>query len=163
MKLIILRHAEAEAKEGVDYERKLTLHGREQAIRVGKFCNDQYFRPDLILTSPVVRACETAELFVAQFEDEITLMEQPWIACGMTPEIALKELSAYKRVGSLLLVGHEPDLGWLIATLLGIPHAEGVEVKKASLTCIHVEKIAAGAGTLEFFIPYELLSTSPVT
>lgn len=157
MKLIILRHAEAEPKRGNDYQRKLTSYGHKQAIAVGKFCSDQKLFPDLILTSPVVRARETAELFVAQFKKPITLMEQLWIACGMAPAVALKELTAYAKWNSVMLVGHEPDLGQLITTLLGMSHVEGVNVKKASLTCIDLKKIAAGAGTLEFLIPSELL------
>lgn len=157
MKLMILRHAEAEPKGDLDYQRKLTSYGKEQAVRVGQFCNARKLQPELILTSPVVRAKETADLFAAQFSEPITLLEQSWTACGMAPVVALKELSVYAAFQSVLLVGHEPDLGQLITTLLKMSCVGGVDVKKASLTCIHLEKIAAGAGTLKFFIPCELL------
>jgi phosphohistidine phosphatase SixA len=76
----------------------------------------------------------------------------------MAPELALKELQAYSSFDSVLLVGHEPDLSGLIATLLGIPRSESLDIKKASLTAITLKKIAPASGRLDFMVPCELLN-----
>lgn len=158
MILYILRHAEAEVKSVFsDWQRKLTSYGQEQALRVGRFCKERHLRPDLVLTSPVNRARETAEFFTTSFKEKIELIEQPWLACGMAPAVALKELAAYSKWESLLLVGHEPDLSFLIATLLGLPKTASLDIKKASLTAISLKKIVAGGGVLEWMVPCELL------
>ena len=108
MLLYILRHAEAEAKIITDAERRLTSHGHEQARAMGLFCSERNIFPEVILTSPVVRAKQTAQEFVAVVKKG-ELMEVPWMACGMMPETALKELRVYNKFESIMIVGHEPD------------------------------------------------------
>ena len=61
MTIGFLRHAEAEDVAASDFGRRLTTKGLEQAAKVGKFCMRNGFVPDLIITSPVVRARQTAE------------------------------------------------------------------------------------------------------
>jgi phosphohistidine phosphatase len=62
MNLYLLRHAEAEEEAASDEERQLNNRGREQARTVGRFCarNDLY--PGKILTSPLARARQTAQI-----------------------------------------------------------------------------------------------------
>ena len=157
MLLYILRHAEAEPKTIPDWERRLTPHGHEQARKMGNFCLERKLIPEVILTSPVVRARQTAEGFVAVLKKG-ELIEVPWMACGMHPEVALKEFQAYMHFDSVMLVGHEPDLSHLIACLLGVKSAAALDVRKASLTAIEVKRLAPGAGALQFFIPCEIVS-----
>ena len=57
----------------------------------------------------------------------------------------------------MLLVGHEPDLSCLIATLLGLSKSISVSVPKASLTSIEVPQLGVGAGTLQFLLPVKFL------
>lgn len=156
MLLYILRHAEAETKIVADYERRLTLHGHEQANAMGRFCLERKIFPEIILTSPVVRAKQTAEQFVAVLKKG-DLIEAPWMACGMNPERALKELSVYKNFKRVMIVGHEPDLSRLIAILLGINDSGALEVAKASLTTIALKKIETNSGVLKSFFPVELI------
>jgi len=117
--LYLLRHAEAEPHRPDDFSRQLTETGIKQARRVGCFMKEQCLRPDLILSSPVVRARETAEI-VGKLLGKVDLIEVPWAACGMGPERALAELEAHNRFKSILLVGHEPDFSALIAALTGL-------------------------------------------
>ena len=156
MLLYILRHAEAGANIISDYERRLTLHGHEQAKSMGHFCLEHQAVPEIILTSPVVRAKQTAEEVVAVFKKG-ELIEVPWMACGMDPNIALEELPAYRKFESVMIVGHEPDLSCLMAMLLGLKNATSLDVKKASLTVIEVKRFFFGAGVLKWSIPSELL------
>lgn len=155
MLLYLLRHAEAESFASSDAERCLTPKGRGQAGRVGKFCREHSIRPDVILSSPVARALETARIVSEEVECE--LLEVPWAACGMDPESAMNELRAYEKLSSVMLVGHQPDLGCLCAALLGADDA-ALHVRKALLLAVEVRrKPASGSAALEFFIPVKLM------
>ena len=156
MLLYIFRHAEAEAKSTSDYERRLTSHGHEQAKNMGRFCLQHQLIPKIILTSPVVRAKQTAEEVVAVLKKG-ELIEVPWMACGMDPNVAFEELPAYRKFKSVMIVGHNPDLTFLIATLLGLKNATSLDVKKASLTVIEVKEFFFGAGVLKWSLPPELV------
>lgn len=156
MLLYILRHAEAESKIISDRERRLTMHGYEQAKAMGRFCLEHQIFPEIILTSPIVRAKQTAEECVAILKKG-ELVEVPWMACGMNPEVALKELGAYKNFQSMMIVGHEPDLSGLIATLLGMSNAASLEISKASLTALECKKCEPGAAILQWLLPVELV------
>ena len=139
-----------------DHERRLTEYGHEQAKSVGRFCWERQLFPEIILTSPVVRAKQTAEeVFAVLKKGE--LIEVPWMACGMNPNVAFEELLAYKKFKSVMIVGHEPDLSCFIATLVGLKHTFAFEVKKASLTAIEVKNFSFGAGILKWSIPPELV------
>ena len=156
MLLYILRHAEAEAKIVSDYERRLTTHGHEQAKSIGRFFSEHKIFPEIILTSPVVRAKQTAEeVFAVLKKGE--LIEVPWMVCGMDPNVAFEELRTYKNFKSVMIVGHEPDLSCLIAMLLGLKNAASLDVKKASLTMVEMKEFSFGAGILKWSLPPELL------
>jgi phosphohistidine phosphatase len=60
MTLQFLRHADAEPFTGSDFSRNLTPKGNTQAANVGKFLKSRHLVPDIILTSPLVRARQTA-------------------------------------------------------------------------------------------------------
>ncbi len=156
MYLFLLRHAEAEASAVTDFKRALTPKGEKQAHHVAEFCQQQQILPELVLTSPVLRARQTADIFISHHPTS-ELMELPALACGMSPDIAYFELRQYLTFESILMVGHEPDLGMLISSLLGASSAYAVHVRKASLTGLQMLKPAPGAGTLEFSIPCKFL------
>jgi phosphohistidine phosphatase len=156
MLLYLLRHAEAEPHCADDFSRRLTELGSKQARKIGCFMKEQCLRPDLILTSPVVRARETAEI-VAKLLGKVEISEVPWAACGMSPERAAEELGAYGKFKSILLVGHEPDFSQLIANLLQLTGSPSIEVTKASLSCISLNRIQSGSGTLQFLLPVKFL------
>lgn len=157
MLLYLLRHAEAEVLAASDRARRLTPKGDEQASRVGKFCRKQGFEPTVILSSPVTRARQTAEV-VAKSLPEAELIEVPWAACGMDPWKAMDELAAYEKFPAVMLVGHQPDLGGLASALLGMTNAQSLHVRKALLLGIEVAHgLSTGAGVLEFFVPVRLM------
>ena len=66
MQLFLLRHAEAEPEAATDEMRALTAKGSKQAESVGKFCLKHGFVPEIILTSPLTRAEETARLVAGE-------------------------------------------------------------------------------------------------
>ena len=156
MRLYLLRHAEAVDHAASDAARELTARGLEQARTVGTFCLKHALRPDLILTSPYRRAVQTAELAAAALDQSAQIA--PFLASGMTPETALDELRAYQRFASVMLVGHQPDFGRLIATLLGSRNEAALPVGKASLASLEVDRLLPGGASLRFFLPVKLMT-----
>ena len=156
MLLHLLRHAEAEPYQADDCSRGLTEKGSKQARRVGCFMKEQCIRPEVILTSPVLRARQTAEI-VAKLLGKTTLTEIPWAACGMTPDVALAELSGFSKLDSVMIVGHEPDFSSLIASLIGVSRSESIEVAKASLVGVNLPNLRFGSGVLQYLLPVRFL------
>ncbi len=156
MILYFLRHADAEDLAKSDHERKLTPKGLEQSEKTGKFCVRNGLIPEVVLTSPVVRAQQTAEIVAAKF-GEVQLIRCPWLACGMSLEICLSELEVFSKFSQILLVGHEPDFGCAIASLIGLPSSTGLNIRKSSLTCVEISRLSMGGGTLQFSVPVRLM------
>ena len=155
MTLYLLRHAEAEVLAASDSARRLTEKGEAQAHRTGKFCRKHGIEPALILSSPVTRALQTAKL-VAKSIVGAELIEVPWAACGMDPFKATEALEDYKKIPSVMLVGHQPDLGALAALLLGCGDIGSLHVRKSLLCAIDVSR-GSRHGVLEFFVPAKLM------
>ncbi|MEO6754719.1 MAG: phosphohistidine phosphatase SixA [Chthoniobacteraceae bacterium] len=154
MRLYILRHANAETEAATDSARELSEKGREQAHKVAQFCARHGIRPDVIFASPLVRAQQTAKPVAKELGMEITTA--PWLSCGATPEGILAKIPILKDPAAVMLVGHEPDLGELIAHLLGGVRGS-INVRKASLTFIEVMLPRMGGGRLEFSIPARMM------
>jgi phosphohistidine phosphatase len=151
-----LRHADAEPRITSDHERKLTPKGLEQSEKVGRFMVRCGLLPEIILTSPVVRARQTARI-VAEKLGDAEVSEVDWLACGMSAETCLMELKARQGTASVLLVGHEPDFSETIATMLGVSDAGAIKVRKAALTGIELLDFRAGQGQLHFLVPTKLM------
>jgi phosphohistidine phosphatase len=117
---------------------------------------EQCLRPEIILTSPVLRARQTAEI-VAKLLGKTAPTEIPWAACGMTPDVALAELSGFSKLNSVMIVGHEPDFSALIASLIGVPRSESIEVAKASLIGVNLTSLRFGLGVLQYLLPVKFL------
>lgn len=151
MKIYLLRHADAESVRTSDAARELTEGGLRQARAVGTYCAARQIAPALLLTSPYRRARQTAELVGEAIG--VAPQNAAFLASGMTPETALLELCAWQRLDDVMLVGHQPDLSLLAASLLGVEHAENVDFGKAALMCVEAGRAEPGAGCLHFFAP----------
>lgn len=151
MKLIIMRHGKAEdSHPDGDHARQLTPKGHRQAELQARRLAKTGQLPNLILSSPLVRARETAETF-ARTAAISGPMIQTWLACGMRPQSAIDELAAYKEFGSVCIVGHEPDLSSLIAYLTG-SSASSIQMKKGGIAILTANPPAKRA-TLEVLLP----------
>jgi len=154
MELIILRHGKAEDfNTGGDAARELVEKGRIQARKAGKLLLRSKWRPEIVLTSPLARARQTADEFCEAAEVPGAVI-QGWLSCGMDPERALNELAGFAEFERVAIVGHEPDFSNLIEWLLGASGG-AVRVKKGALACITIHP-PARHGTLRFLIPPKL-------
>jgi phosphohistidine phosphatase len=152
MLLYFLRHAEAEDEVTSDFDRRLTPKGLDQADKVGKFCVRFGLVPDIILSSPVVRAEQTARSVSKRLDDREIVIERRF-ACGMTPDDCLEVLAGYAKFEHVMLVGHEPDFSETIGAFTGA----NVNIRKASLTAVDMPRLRAGPGRLEFSVPVRLM------
>ena len=155
MLLYLLRHADAETPAASDDARTLSEKGLGQARKVARFCEAHDMQLSLVLSSPIRRAHETAQIISATLRAELLIA--PWLACGMHPQGALEELQAYRSQSSVLLVGHEPDFSQFAAHLLGLPTNNAIHIRKASLTLFELPVLRAGAATLLFSLPSKLM------
>ena len=111
MDLIVWRHADAE--DGVpDLERRLTAKGRKQAERVAQWLLQRLPARFMLISSPAVRALQTAEALGVPTKTDRTL------APGATPAAILKACGWPGYKGAAVVVGHQPDLGKLVMHLL---------------------------------------------
>ncbi len=154
MNLYILRHADADTEAATDAARPLSEKGEEQARKVAQFCRAHGIQPGVIFASPLVRAQQTAKPMAKELNVEITTAR--WLACGASPEEIFTGLAALENVSAVMLVGHEPDLGNLIAHLVGAVSGS-IHVRKASLTLVEVLLPRKGGGRLEFSMPVRMM------
>jgi phosphohistidine phosphatase len=120
MDLLIIRHAKAvDGEEMLDALRPLTARGRRDALRVGKALRHAGVQLDAIITSPLVRAVETAELVAVGIHFDDGLVVQPELALGHSVQALVEHVIAPRRsLKAIALVGHEPQLGYLLRGLL---------------------------------------------
>jgi phosphohistidine phosphatase len=156
MHLYLLRHADAEDLRTSDADRTLTPKGREQSETVARFCRRCAVRPDYILTSPFRRAQQTADAVAAALD--IPTVVENFLASGMDAATALRELRAYLGCQSVMIVGHQPDLGELIAALLALDSPMAFPVPKASLTALDVRSLSRAGASLIFALPPRMMS-----
>ena len=121
MNIYLVRHSRA-VDEGLglaDEDRYLSSQGRDLAVRVGQRLAEVGIALDRVLTSPLVRAVQTAELFVQGLGANLEVVTLPLLAPGYPPQLAVERLSGYGT--SLALVGHEPTISALGAVLVQRP------------------------------------------
>jgi phosphohistidine phosphatase len=125
MKLLsILRHAKSSWKDSSleDHDRPLNKRGLRDAPRMGALIREQGLVPDTILSSTARRARETALAVAAEigFPDEVRFTRRLY---GADPDTHLESLRALSDTAAhVLVVGHNPGLEALLATLVGESH-----------------------------------------
>jgi phosphohistidine phosphatase len=124
MQLYLVRHTEAiERSEGLAEElRHLTRRGRKQAAKQAKRLKKNRLRPGLIITSPLIRAVQTAELLAVDIGKETVVAADACLAAGADTDAVMTLLRGAANKMSIMLVGHEPQLSALAAQLLGYEH-----------------------------------------
>jgi phosphohistidine phosphatase len=114
VRLVIVRHAEAASGEP-DELRPLTPEGREAARALGQRLADEGLEPDAVLTSPLLRARETAKELARPAGIEAEPDER--LAPGATAEAV--RAAAAERGETVVVVGHQPDCSRIAAALGG--------------------------------------------
>jgi phosphohistidine phosphatase len=156
MLLDLLRHADAgdpEAWDGPDAERPLSDKGRKQARRLGDHLAAIGFRAESIITSPKVRAAETAELVAERIDGTVTTDDR--LAGSLDIDVVEAILGDAGDPDEAMLVGHDPDFSELLSVLCA---ADGVTMRKGALARVEIERpLRAGGGTLRWLLPPDVL------
>jgi phosphohistidine phosphatase len=118
----LVRHAVAATRGDEwpnDDDRPLTHAGAARMRRVVSGLRALGVKVDVVATSPLVRAVETADLLVAGLKPVPALQVVPALAPGVAPAKVADALAAIDAKRNLAIVGHEPELGELAAWLIG--------------------------------------------
>jgi len=145
MKLLILRHAIAAppGTPGVaDEERPLTPRGRKRFEKAARGLAEIMPSPDLLLTSPLPRALETAQIVGKAWG--LTPTVEPLLAGGGRSEAVLSVFADRPKDAVVALVGHEPDVSRLLAHVVG-GLGERLAFKKGGAALLELDDGATGA------------------
>ncbi len=162
MNLYLMRHGIAEplgeGNQFLDYRRSLTPEGHRKMREVSKGLKKLGVEFQLVASSPLVRARETAEIVA-----EVLKVQQPvqlWdeLAAGFSLPHLLKKLEASAPLSSILLVAHQPDLGFLASYLIFGSSPVALDFKKGGISCIQVPEFPAQLpAELVWMLPPRLL------
>lgn len=141
MILYILRHGIAEdaPQGGDDGARKLTTRGREKLRDSTGGMRTLGLKFDVILTSPLTRATETAEIVAAAYANDPPPQVVPALATGVAPQEAIAALRSFAKHRRAMIVGHEPQLSGIASMLLTTsPKGATISLKKGGLIALEV-------------------------
>jgi len=157
MRLYFLRHGQADRSKwsGSDFERPLTKRGKLLMAQTADTIADLNLKLDLILTSPLVRALQTAEIVARNLRLSDRLVVDTRLGPGFDTDVLADMLLEHPGANSVLLVGHEPDFSYTISDLTG---GGRLVVKKGSLARIDITAAAVLAGELVWLIPPKALA-----
>lgn len=158
MKLYLLRHAPALSREEwrlSDDLRPLSPDGEDLARRIAERIAALQLGMDAILTSPYARALRTAVLVRERLGDAIPLIEDGRLAPDRcTPDALADMLAEHSDASALLLVGHEPSMTALVASMVG---GGRFSLKKCGLVRVDVDPASPRSGVLKWFATPRLL------
>ena len=148
MKLCFLRHGEADWPNWTkpDNERPLTERGRKEMKRVARFLERLKLVPDVILTSPLPRASQTAEIVGKRLGIELQI--EPALAHGFNIE-RLRRLLAKRDAECIMIVGHEPEFSEVIGELTG----GNTKISKAGVALLEINRSCTSGTLLWLFAP----------
>jgi phosphohistidine phosphatase len=158
--LYLVRHAIA-AERGDKYpddsKRPLTPHGIAKFTKVARGLAAIEAEVGLILTSPLTRARQTAEILAECLPGRTPIVETTVLAPGASYQDLVAELGNHPRASSIALVGHEPGIGEVAARLIG--YKGTLEFRKGAVCRIDVDTLPPAApGRLRWFAAPKLLA-----
>jgi len=157
--LYLIRHGIAEERGDKwpdDSRRPLTEEGMSRLRKSARGLVQIGVEFDIVLTSPLVRARQTADIVAAAFNTRPMIAVLDSLTPGISAQTLLSDLEAHAKRARIALVGHEPGLGELAAKLIGARRP--FEFKKGAICRIDVESLPpAGPGALRWFLTPKIL------
>ena len=164
MRILLVRHAIAQdSAPGGDRGRRLTREGREKMERGAAALAALVPELELVVTSPLARAKETAAILVAAYASPPRTAEDERLAPEGDGAGVVRVLAQQKRLAVVALVGHEPNLSQLEGLLLtGREHSVAVLKKGGAALLESAGAVAPGSGTLLWHLtPGQLRDLAP--
>lgn len=161
MQLYIVRHGIAIDREDPqcppDPERFLTDEGMEKTKQVAKGVAEVGAVPDLMLSSPYLRAVQTAEIFASALEHhKQKIRKTDLLLPGADPMQLFRELAREKQASAVFIFGHAPHLDDLIATAIGSKH-HVTALKKAGVALVELRRMVPPSGELVWLATPKML------
>ena len=158
MNCYFLRHGiavEPDEWTGPDFDRPLTREGIERMKCEARAIADLSLQLDVIVTSPLLRARQTAEIVADRLKLRDDIVEDERLADGFDSRRLSEILGEHDKAGAIMLVGHEPTMSATIGRIIGDAN---VELKKAALAGVALSDASATRGTLICLIPPKVLT-----
>lgn len=161
MELYIVRHGIAidreDPKSPADPERYLTEEGVEKTKQVAKGIATLGFTADVLISSPYVRAMQTAEIFAAALEyPKQKIRQSNALLPGAEPAVFFRELAKDKQSAVVFCFGHAPHVDNLIAAGVGVKHRI-TSMKKAGVALLELKRISPPSGQLLWLVAPKIL------
>ena len=141
MNLYLIRHAIAVEEHEDDSQRPLTDKGRKKMRQTAKGLRALGVEFDLILSSPYVRAAETAEILADVFKMKKEVQFSENLVPSGSPEALIAEMNEKYNAGSVVLVGHEPFLSSLIGLLVADNPNADITLKKGGVCSLSADDL----------------------
>jgi len=156
MHCILVRHGiaiESGEWEGVEENRPLTEKGKARVRQVARGLNRLDIKPTHLLTSPFVRAYDTARLLRVALCPSVKLETREELAVGAKPEQLIALLRTVPSDAVVMCVGHEPFLGEIASLWLCGKILPSFPLKKAGVACVEFpEEVRPGHGQLQWWL-----------
>lgn len=152
MEIYLIQHGEAYA-EDQDPERSLTRSGEDQIRSSGKALKKLGIEVDLIVSSPKMRARQTAEIVAGELgysKEEITVTEA--LEPLAPAEDAIDYLKRFGEKGKMLLAGHLPSLGRIASNLVSGGTDVSIHFEMGGVCRIDVEALPTHKGDLRWIL-----------
>lgn len=152
MQIYVVRHGIAIDREDPkcpsDPERYLTEDGIEKTKKVAAAVAALCDIPDLLLSSPYVRATQTAEIFAGALDyPKQKIRRTDLLLPGAEPTLFFRELVKDKQSSAVFIFGHAPQLDDIIATAMGSKH-HITALKKAGVALLELKRVSPPNGQL---------------
>jgi phosphohistidine phosphatase len=152
LRLLVVRHAAAEDKDDFartgqnDDLRPLTADGKRDMREAARGLRNVVPKLDLLATSPLVRAIETAEILGATYDREHVVVD------ALRPETPYDNLARWAREHAkkdvVAIVGHEPHLSGLASWLLAAASTSFIDLKKGAACLLEIEERPSAASAM---------------
>jgi phosphohistidine phosphatase len=135
-----MRHGDAEdpSRRDTDEERQLTQQGRVEVAQVARSAKHAKAVPELIISSPYIRALQTAEIAGEALGYSEHIGRTNVLEPHSDPQSVWEEIRVHKNVSHLLAVGHEPLLSRTVAYLLGTPSLL-IKMTTGAMVCVEID------------------------
>lgn len=157
--LYLVRHGLAEERGDAwpdDTKRPLTDEGISRMRKGARGLARLGLSVEVVLTSPLIRARQTAEILAAALDPRPSLVNIDSLAPDGTYAAVIADLEKHGRKARLALVGHEPMIGEFAARILGSRHP--IEFKKGAVCRIDIDDLPpAGPGDLRWMLTPKIL------
>jgi phosphohistidine phosphatase len=160
MNIYLIRHGDAEniSKGTRDFDRRLTTEGELKIKKAADFWKTLVPAFDIILSSPYIRALQTAKIIASAYNYKKDIITDKRISSGCATEDMLELVNSFQAL-EIAVIGHQPDLSNHTSILISGSGAY-VDYKKGTIAKISFHnKAKEGKGVLEFLIPPNLFIT----